>query len=78
MENYSGEKKTEFVDDDFKLKNLSEAQLYGLCHAISRYQLVNSYKLAAQIPGDGASDEEKKYLTRQVFSDSIEKMESLP
>ena len=37
MENYSGEKKTEFVDDDFKLKNLSEAQLYGLCHAISRY-----------------------------------------
>ena len=46
-------------------------------HAIRRYQLINFYKLAVQILGDRASDKEKKYLTRQFFSDSIEKMESL-
>ena len=46
-------------------------------HAISRYQRKNFYKLAVQILGDGASDKEKKYLTKQLFSDSIEKMESL-
>ena len=67
--------KTGFLDDDFELKNLSEAQLDLLYHAISRYQLINSYKLA--VLTDGASDKEKKYLTRQIFSDSIEKLESL-
>ena len=67
--------KTGFLDDGFELKNLSEAQLDSLYHAISRYQLINSYKLA--VLTDGASDKEKKYLTRQIFSDSIEKLESL-
>ena len=77
MENDSREKKTGFLDDSFEFENLSETQLDSFCHAISRYQRINSYKLAVQILGDGASDEEKNYLTRQVFSDSIEKMESL-
>ena len=73
MENDSREKKTGFLDDSFEF----ETQLDSFCHAISRYQRINSYKLAVQILGDGASDEEKNYLTRQAFSDSIEKMESL-
>ena len=77
MENDSGEKKTGFLDDNFEFENLSEAQLGSFCHAISRYQHINPYKLAVQILGDGASDEEKKYWTRQVFSDSTEKMELL-
>ena len=29
------------MDDDFELKNLSEAQLDSLCHAISRCKLIN-------------------------------------
>ena len=62
----------------FFWKNLSEAELDCFPkHAISRYQVINFYKLAVQILGDGASDKEKKYLTKQLFSDSIEKMESL-
>ena len=56
-ENDSGEKKTGFLDDDFELKNLREAQLDSLYHAISRYQLINSYKLA--VLADGASDKKK-------------------
>ena len=55
MENDSGEKKTGFLDDNFEFENLSEAQLGSFCHAISRYQHINPYKLAVQILGDGAS-----------------------
>ena len=64
MENGSGEKKTGFLDDDFELKNLREAQLDSLYHAISRYQLINSYKLA--VLADGASDK-KKVLNKTNF-----------
>ena len=60
-----------------QLKNLSEAHLDSLGHAISRYQLINSHKFTVQILGDVAKEEEKKYLTRQIFSENIEKMESL-
>ena len=65
--NDSGEKKIEFLDDDFELKNLSKAQLDSLCHAISRYHTnanaipchANSHKLSVYILGCGVSDEEK-------------------
>ena len=85
MENDSGEKKIEFLNDDFELQNLSKAQLDLLCHAISRYHAnantipchANSHKLSVHILGCGVSDEEKMYLTRKIFSDSIEKMEPL-